>query len=169
MIARIAMLFVAAAPLALGACATPSGEYPSLAQREIERGGLVMTPPQTTPAPLPAPTEPALAEVRELIETVRTAHSAFLASESAVRSRIDAARGAGSGSEAWALAQVALAGLSTQRSRAMVALADLDRLFIAASTSGESTEAIAPVRSEAETMVASEDAVLADLSARLAS
>ncbi|MEN7535786.1 hypothetical protein [Aurantiacibacter flavus] len=169
MIARIAMLFVAAAPLALAACATPAGEYPSLAQREIERVGMVMTPPQTTPAPPPNPTEPVLSQARELVESVRTAHAAFLASESAVRSRVAAARGATAGSDAWALAEVALAGLSTQRSRAMVALADLDRLFIAASTSGESTETIGEARSEAADMVAAEDAVLSELSAQLAS
>ena len=161
------MLFVAAAPLALGACATPPDEYPSLAQREIERTGLVMTPPQTIPSPPQTPAEPVLTEASDLVDSVRTVHAAFLAGESAVRARVNAARGVGSGSEAWALAQVALAGLSSQRSRAMVALADLDRLYIAASTSGESTDGIGAARSEAESMIANEDAVLADLSTRL--
>ncbi|RIV85245.1 hypothetical protein D2V17_10890 [Aurantiacibacter xanthus] len=169
MTARIAILFVAAGPLALGACATPSGEYPSLAQREIERTGLVMTPPQTIPSPPQSPAAPVLTEASELVDSVRTVHAAFLAGEAAVRSRVAAARGATSGSEAWALAEVALAGLSSQRSRAMVALADLDRLYIAASTSGESTETIGAARSEAASMVAAEDAVLSELTAQLRS
>ena len=163
------MLFVAAAPLALGACAASPGDYPSLAQREIERVGIVMTPPQTIPAPPPSPAEPVLSQAQELVESVRTAHNAFLAGESVVRSRVAAANGASAGSDAWALAEVALAGLSTQRSRAMVALADLDRLFIAASTSGESTETIGEARSEAAGMVAAQDEVLSELSAQLAS
>ncbi|WP_137679676.1 hypothetical protein [Aurantiacibacter suaedae] len=169
MIIRIAMLFVGAAPLALGACATPPGDYPSLAQREIERVDMVITPPQTIPAPPPSPAEPTLSQAEDLVKSVRSAHNAFLAGESAVRSRVAAARRANAGSDAWALAEVALAGLSTQRSRAMVALADLDRLFIAASTSGESTETIGEARSEAAGMVAAQDAVLSELSAELAS
>lgn len=162
------MLFVAAAPLALGACATPPGEYPSLAQRDIERVSYVMTPPQTTPTPLQSPAQPVLAEARDLLASVRTAHTAFLADEGAVRSQVAAARGAESGSDAWSLAEVALAGLITQRSRAMVSLADLDQLFITASIAGESTETIEAARSEAEGLIANEDAILADLSAQLA-
>ena len=155
------------ATLALCACASTPGDYPSLALRDIERGGS-LNPPQTevtvaTPAP------EVINAAYELTEAVRSANAAFRAVEGEARARVAAAAGAAAGSEAWARAEVALAALSTERSQAMVALADLDRLYIAASSAGESVEEIAPLRAEAERLVLLQDGVLAELSRQLIS
>lgn len=132
-------------PLA-AACATPDGEYPSLAIRDAERIGGSFEP--ATPAPFVPPATPAavLGQLDELRVEAASAHSAFLAEAPGARSAVDAARGGGVGGEAWARAQVAVAGLQASRSRAMIALADIDRLYVDAAVEGAEIARIGAAR-----------------------
>ena len=150
----------------LGACAAAGEGYPSLATRDIERTGGVM---EVEPAPPPAPPAPStLATLEELEATARAAHADFLAAAPRARALTSAARGAARGSERWSVAQVAIADLESTRSEAMIALADLDRIFVDAVTSAQATESINAVRTEIEALVAEENAVIESLLATLA-
>ncbi len=91
---------------------------------------------------------------------------------------VAAGRASAPGSEAWALATVALADLEGARSEAMIALADLDQIYAAEQIGGTETTgsapqaasgdglAIAAARDQVVALVAEEDAVLAALKAR---
>ena len=75
--------------------------------------------------------------------------------------------------KAWAVAQVALASLEAARSEAMIALADLDSLFVTAKIDAVPTEgsgdvdAISATRDEITGLIGEEDATLAALRGRL--
>ena len=77
------------------------------------------------------------------------------------------------GSEAWSVAQVALASLEAARSDAMIALADLDSLYVAAKIEAVPTEgsgdvdAIGAARDDVIALVGEEDEALASLRGRL--
>jgi hypothetical protein len=76
---------------------------------------------------------------------------------------VNAARGDAVGSEDWALAQVALAGLESARSRAMIALADLDRLYVDAATEGGELTRIAATRDQVIAQVEQQNATISGL------
>jgi hypothetical protein len=80
---------------------------------------------------------------------------------------IGAARGAEPGSESWARAQVALAGLEAERSRAMIALADLDRLMVDAAVEGTALDRIVAVRDGVITQVDEQNRTIEGLLASL--
>lgn len=163
---RNSLILIAFLPLC--ACTLPKSEYPSLAIRDIERVNGTMQPAEPEPDPLPAPLPANFAEIQSLADTARAAHQRFLAAEPAARSRVNAARGAGSGSEAWAVAQVSLAGLESIRSDAMIAMADIDRLYVAAATEGSEIQELGDVRGEIVNLIAAEDATIRALLYRLA-
>lgn len=144
----------------LSACASPSAEYPSLAIRDIERVNGTM---EVEPAPPPAPPAATLATLDDLGATARAAHDRFMAAAPQARSIANSAVGANRGSDAWARAQVAIADLEAQRSQTMIALADLDRIFVEASTAAQDTESIAAVRSQIDALVAQQDALIRSL------
>jgi hypothetical protein len=157
--------FAPLALAALAACSTAPGDYPSLAIRDAERiTGTIPAPEPYVPPPTPAPV---LDRLAQLTGEAASAHRGFLDQAPGVRSTVSAARGAGVGSESWAQAQVALAGLEGARSRAMIALADLDRLYVDAAVEAMETERIAAAREEVIGMVEAEDAVIAELAAVL--
>ncbi len=150
------------APLAVGACAAPQGRYPSLAIRDIERvsGQMEPAPPAYAPPPTPADVSDRL---QALADEAGSAHRAFLAEEPAARRQVQAARGSSPGSENWARAQVAIATLESARSRAMIALADLDRIYVdAALEQGELTR-IAAIQQEISGQVAQQDGTIGEL------
>ena len=150
------------ASLLLAGCAS-SGTFPSLAQRESERVSGTMQPPPR-PAYTPAPTSPAtLAQLDGLLASVRSSHQRFTAATPAARSAVAAARGASLGSDAWSQAQVAVAGLESTRSEAMIALADLDRLLVDAAVDGAEVARIGAARDAAAALVAEENATIASL------
>lgn len=150
----------------LGACAAAGEGYPSLATRDIERTGGVM---EVVPAPPPSPPAPStLTTLEDLEATARAAHADFLAAAPRARALASTARSAARGSEQWSVAQVAIADLESTRSEAMIALADLDRIFVDAATSAQATESISVIRSEIEALVAEENAVIESLLATLA-
>lgn len=153
-------LVLLAALAGLSACTTSTGAgYPSLAVREVERATGSFTPPPAH-APLPPTGPEVLDRLDKLGSDAAGAHRAFLAAAPAARSAVNAARGGGVTSEAWALAQVALAGLESSRAQATVALADLDRLFVDAATGEAETARIAAVRETVAAQVAEEDAAI---------
>lgn len=154
--------------LLLAGCATPSTEFPSLAIRDSERVSGTMDVPGT-PVTAPAPLAPAtLAQLDALLATVRTSHVAFTAATPATERAVSNAAGSALGSDAWSAAQVAVAGLQSSRSAAIISLAELDRLYVDASTAGDAIERVTAAKAEADRLVAEEDAVIARLLGALA-
>lgn len=130
----------------LAACATPEGEYPSLAIRDAERVTGTLEPAPAQPY-VPPPTPAAVLDrLDRLAADAASAHRAFLAEAPAARSTIAAASGAEVGSDGWARASVALAGLEGSRGKAMIALSDLDQLMVDAAVAGGDLERIVAVR-----------------------
>ena len=150
----------------LAACATPEGEYPSLDIRPQERASGTLQPP---PAPYVPPPTPALVlgRLEQLAADAVSAHRAFLAEAPAARSAVAAASGAEPGRDGWARASVALAGLASARSRAMIVLADLDRLMVDAAVEGGELERIVAARDRVIAQVDEQNAVIASLSRSL--
>ena len=115
-----------------------------------------------------APLAPAtLDRVSQLAADGKAAHQAFVEQVAATRSTISGARGAAIGSETWARAEAALADVRAARSKTMVSLADLDRLFVDAATQGEATDRIGAARDELDGFLASEDRTVDEMSANL--
>ncbi len=147
----------------LAACATPAEDYPSLALRDAERVSGSFEP--APPAPyVPPPTPAAVVDrLGQLERDAAAAHQAFQAAAPAARSAVAAAGGAELGSEAWARASVEVAGLESARSKAMIALADLDRLMVDAGTTGGELTRIVAVRDTVIAQVEAEDATIEGL------
>jgi hypothetical protein len=153
----LAVLSIAA--LLATACAGP-GKYPSLATREAERATGTLQP--AAPEPYAPPTTPAetLDRLGTLSAEAKAAHQAFLAAADRARGPAAAARGTGEGSNAWSVAQIALADVESSRSATMIALAELDRLYVDTELAGGDLSRIGPARDEAAALVAAEDAAL---------
>ncbi|HMO67153.1 MAG TPA: hypothetical protein PKE25_00535, partial [Novosphingobium sp.] len=159
------------ASLLLTACTAP-GDYPSLARRDAERIGSPAQPAPAQPA-RPVAADAAVVARLEAIEARAQAADARLRQQRArAESLVSAARGAAPGSEAWSVATVALSGLESARSDAMLALADVDalhateRLAHPNEQSGDGL-AIAASRERVLAIVAAQDAVIAALAARM--
>ena len=164
--AMLRRLPVLAPIAALAACASAQSRYPSLDIRPAERVTGTLRPIPTEPVLTPLP-QPALDRVSQLAADARANHQAFLNQVAGDRSVITGGRGAVIGSEAWARAEAALADVRAARSKTMVPLADLDRLYVDAATQGEATVRIAAARDEVEGLLTSEDRTVAELSANL--
>lgn len=155
------------AVLALSGCASSSGEFPSLAIRDTERvSGTIATP--ATPA-TPPPPGPAATELAALLAAIREGHDRFIAQAPAAGRAVAAARGAGVGTDAWSVAQVAVANLEAQRSQVMIALADLDRIYASAAVEGADITATEAALAQANALVEQENAEIARLLDTLAS
>lgn len=150
----------------LAGCGAPASEYPSLAIRDVERVSGTMLPPET-PAPPAPPAATTLSQLDSLAQQARAADAGFREALAPTRRQIAAAQGADPGSNAWSNAQVALANLEAQRSAAMIALADIDRLYVDASLAGQALERLESVRGEMSLLVAEQDAAIAALLAQL--
>ena len=145
----------------LGACAGPAEDFPSLALRDAERvTGRMEPPPPPPPAP---PSAEVLAGLTGLLAAADEANAAFTAALPAARRRAAAARGAGVGSEAWSVAQIAIADLEARRSQAMIALADLDRLYVDAMTQAQDIAAIDAARNDVAAAVERQTATIEGL------
>lgn len=161
------VLAVVPAVLALGGCASSSDDFPSLAIRDAERVSGTIAVPATPAQPLPP--APAAVELSALLAAIREGHGRFTAQTPAAARAVSAARGAGVGTDAWSVAQVAVANLEAQRSQVMIALADLDRIYASASVEGADVTATSAALAEANGLVAQEDAEIARLLGALAS
>jgi len=164
-----ALFLLAAASLALTACASAKAGYPSLARRPIERisGSAPVATPTDSPAPA-APSPDALGRLDAALAQAAGADARFHQREARARTLVSAARGAPIAGEAWAVASVAVADLESARSDAMIALADIDALFAKARVEGSDSTAISSGRDRVTALVASEDQVLAELRSALA-
>lgn len=158
--------FVVVLGCSLGACAA-SDAYPSLAIRDVERASGTMAPAEPASPVMLAPATGVVDRVDRLAADAASAHRAFLAAAPPARSAVAAARGSGPGADAWARAQVAVAGLESTRSRAMIALADLDRIYVDAAVEGTDLARIAAARDQVAAQVGEQnaaiDAMLGDL------
>lgn len=151
-----ALLFV---PL-LAACATATEDYPSLAIRDAERVTGTLEPAEPTPYVPPETPAAVMTRLDHLAAEAASAHRAFVAEIPAARSVVSAARGAEMGSDGWARASVAVATLEGARSRAMIALADLDRLMVDAAVEGGALDRIVPVRDTVTAQVEEQNATI---------
>lgn len=162
-------------PLAVAACSAPGG-YPSLAIRDVERVSGSATPAEgteaTTPVALPPASADLLSRLEALVAAARTADGRF----QSVRGTAERTVGASGsrGSDSWVSGSVALAQLETSRAQAMVALADLDRLYADARDAAPveespSATAIGEARRKVSDIVAGQDSVMARLGTRLGS
>jgi hypothetical protein len=143
----------------LAACAA-SDAYPSLALRDVERATGTLQP--ATPAPYvpPAPSSAVLGRLDRLAADAASAHRAFLAEAPRARGAVAAARDAGPGADSWARAQVAVAGLESTRSQAMIALADLDRIYVDAALDGSDLARVDAVRDQVAAQVEEQNAAI---------
>ncbi|MGX7952036.1 hypothetical protein ACWPM1_05655 [Tsuneonella sp. HG249] len=147
----------------LGACASASADYPSLAQRPAERAQGTFTPDAGALAP-PPPVLPSADLAARLADLLRQAEATHAEFRNATPGAQRFASAAGSrGSDSWAAAEVALSDLDSIRSRVAVAMADLDALWVDATLEGGAREAIGSVRGSVEALLAEEDAILARL------
>lgn len=169
--ARFAPILLAAFACAgaLGGCAsTPESSYPSLAIRDVERiTGQLETPPgplvQIPPPQPAAQSTDSLGQPGELGAEAARAHARFMEQAPAVRTSAGRANSSPVGSENWARGEVALAGLEGIRSQTLIALADLDRIYVDAITNRRPVDQIETVRTEVSAMVAKQDEVIAGL------
>ncbi len=162
----------AIALIVLSGCAsTASGEYPSLAIRDVERveGSFDPAPAQRLDVPQVAVdlTGGLDARLAALVAQARDAHDSFTASAPQAETRVRAAAGSEIGSDSWASAQVALADLDSARSLAAVALGDLDILYAAATVQADDSAQIEAARAQVLALIGEEDAVLERLRARV--
>ncbi len=164
---------LAIAALALAGCASANrARFPSLERRAAERQygtALPVAAPSSQAAPAPLPANAGFAaRVSELRGRAQDAHRAFSERQSAAAHLAAAARGAAPGSEAWSVAQIALAGLDSARSEGMTAMADLDRMLIAATeAAADGNDAdlllVKPAHSEVQQLLGEEDRAIAAL------
>lgn len=157
-----AILTLCATALMLSGCGSTKG-YPSLARRPQER--ITGSAPVVAPAPevVKQPEPGQQGRLAALLEKARDAHERFKALAPHTRETVAAAAGAPMPSESWSVATVALAQLESRRSEAMIALADLDALYVRERIDGDDGNTIAAVRDQVTAWVADEDAVLTDL------
>jgi hypothetical protein len=153
----------------LTGCAADTSNYPSLARRPAERVTGSAEPAQAEPAPAPPalPSPELTARLAQLTAEAESAHRDFLARRDRAGQLVAAARGAAVASESWSIASIALAELEAARSRAMIALADLDSLYAAERVAGGPAAAVGAAREQVIALVSQEDAVLAELRGRL--
>ena len=108
----------------------------------------------------PSPSAQVLDRVDQLASEAASAHQAFLAEAPRARSAVAAARGAGPGAESWSVAQVAITGLEASRSKAIIALADIDRLYLDAAVEGEELDRLGATRDRVAALVDEQNAVV---------
>ena len=165
-----------AALLALSACNADRSRFPSLAIRPAERAygtGQPVAPTASLPLTTQLPAGANLAaRVAALQDTARAAHRRFLDQQGTATRVIDAAKGSAPGTEAWSRAAIALAGLTSARGEGMVALADLDRLLIAATEKAatgpdDDLKLVDPAHRDVAAMLAEEDRAIAALDSTL--
>lgn len=126
----IALLACCTAPI-LSGCAQDGRRYPSLAVRPAERAFATATPRRDDSPVPPAPDAALLTQIADLRQRAQVAAAAFAGAADKAERLTTAARGTSLGSEAWAAATVAMAGLDSARSDTALPLAELDSLRVA--------------------------------------
>ena len=162
--APINLIALGIGSLLVAACAGDKGQYPSLAVRDMERvDGQIDTGPPVEPVTLDiSPVIPSQS-VAELIAQARVSHRDFLAREPSARRLASSARGSGRDSEARGNAIVALADLTSMRSKTEIPLAGLDLLIAERTNRLESAEDAVAAHAEVLKLVAAQDRTLDNL------
>ena len=163
----LAALISAAAAVTDGAAAGKDS-YPSLAIRPAERpsGTIQPAPPAPEPAPPPISGQ-TLDEIAQLRAAAADADRRFQAAAQAAQRPVTAAHGAAPGSEAWAVAQVALSEAEARHNEAVAALGRLDQIHVEAQTEGASLTEIEAAVGEVAAQVQAQDAAIDGLEAGL--
>lgn len=118
-----------------------SGAYPSLERRAVElRLGAPVDSPPPEPVP-PVVTADLVTAIAALEADAARGEAAFRAALAAAQQEVAAARTAPAESPAWFSAQAALSGLEQTRRATRLALAELDRLHMAAEMDGRTADA----------------------------
>ncbi len=145
----------------LAGCSTSASDYPSLSIRNEERVTGVFDPVEAEPYVTTPPTEELTGRVDQLRAMALAANTRFQDATKKAHTPVARAQGAEEGTEAWSLAQIAIAELESSRSDAMIALADLDRLFVDAELDAVQSEKVKQARDEIEQIVHTQDEVIA--------
>ena len=156
--------------LTVSACATKPGEYPSLERRPAER--ITATyPPADPPPPIPLPPPPAGVTDRldVLVGAARSADAKFRQKVPRARALVNATGRAKMGTEAWAVATIAVSELESARAEVMIPLGELDILYNDTTVRGEDPSAIGAARDAVIALIAQEDQALGELRNRLGS
>lgn len=164
---RAACLLPAAAALLLGGCAKDRDLYPSLSIRDEERVSGVFEPVEAEPYVPPAQSGEVLDSLARYQAEAAAAHRRVLAAAEQARAPLAAARGKEAGGEEWAVASIALADVEARRSETMVALAEIDRLYVAAQLEAGELAEIVSALSQVNALVLEEDRLIAGLRADL--
>lgn len=145
--------------LSLAGCSSGAHEYPSLAIRDAERvsGTFVVGDTLIEPA---ATSAEVIESLTGELAAARAGHSRFMQMSDEAERLALAARGADTDSNDWAVAQVALAQLESQRSQSAITLATLDLYYADASLDFTRREQIDDVRNQVLAIVRHEDEVL---------
>lgn len=144
----------------VAACATPAGVYPDLSIRDAERVTGTMQPVEPAPyVPDTTPTD-VLDELDQLAGDAANAHQSFLREAPGLSAAFAAGRSGEVGTPAWSNALVALGSLEAARSRTLIALADLDRLYVAAATDSREITRIEAARQQVMALVEEEDRMI---------
>ena len=152
--------------LSAAGCAGSSGDFPSLAPREIEhRSDAVATPP----APAPTAADPALtAAIAKVVAQAEAGHAVFTKAIDRAEPAIARGARAGSGSDAWADAQTAASSVVAARAALQDAAAALDALRQGRSEPSEAdTVALDAAAARLDALSAEEDRATTALLARL--
>lgn len=164
----IALPALLAVAMALSACASGGGVYPSLSVREGERVTGTFKPVPAKPAlPSPPPSADVLDQVAQLRSDATDANQRFLTAAQAAQAPIAAANGAEPGSEEWAVAEVALSNAQARHNETVAALSGLDRIYVAAQMAGNELGKIQAAVDEVSALVDAENKRLNALGASL--
>lgn len=161
---------VAIITVTLSGCAMQEGDFPSLQKRPYEDQPVMTEPAAPVLSSLPADIQ---GKLEAAVAQSRAAHDRFQARLPAVKSRVDAARGAAVSSESWIVAHMEMAALEIQRSPSVEALADIDALYREQlereTTTGQSggTAIIARQRDAVQAQVERQQADIAAMTNRL--
>src|SRR5690606_8425724 len=104
-----------------------------------------------------------LDQISALTKDAAEANANFTHSLGAARTAVRSGAGSSAGNDAWARAQVALANLQAERSKATVALAELDRLYIEAALGNADLSRLESARQEISGQVDAQSAIIRQL------
>lgn len=164
---RVPIILSSVAAMALTGCAGPSELYPSLSIRDAERVSGTFEPVEPEPYVPAPPSAEVLGRIGTLRADAQRANERFMAAAQRTRGSVAAAKGAAPGSENWSVAQVALAELESSRSDGMIALAELDQLFVQASLDAAKLGEIEEARSQVAALVTAQDQTITALHSQL--
>lgn len=108
-----------------------------------------------------APGKELSARIDQLSGQARLSHQRFLATLPATRSAVSGSTGAAVASEAWARAEGALGALRAARNPTLVALADLDALYVASEMEVGAADALFAARNSVAALVSQQDQAIA--------